>query len=447
MAAIPGTVVGSKIVPTDTADTYPTHEAGYGRGGWRTVADTAARDAIPAGLRQEGMIVYCQSDSSEYQLSADLATWTSYTGTQYWSRTGTEVTPATPTDSVNTQSRFDLSGYTGLYRDSSLGVPAISSYRFGDTYQQMVGETGTGYAHTYKIRLGDKDFLSMMVAANELYEQIDAAGHLRISAAGGITCEEFLGVTGGELVNTYGMSGESNAVKTMWYNNSSRYGHVRYATGQMKMGIMHDTPNLNAIAVNESYTNIAEYSQFFRDGGISVGTTGAVANPIGYLDASSLKGYTGLFTTLRSPTIAATTMSTSSISGTTGLFDYMGTWGTFTIGLTGIASDVTPTATAKYLKLGRQVTLYIPNLNGTSNSNEAALYGIPSGIQPVNQSAGNPQFCIKIRDDSVYRLGMVFIGASNVWPLYKDTIESGSNTWGISGYKGTTATTITYLLD
>jgi hypothetical protein len=75
MAAIPGTVIGAPIVLTDSADTYPTHKDIYGLGGLRTVADTTARDAIPAARRQEGMVVYCQTPGKFYKLNAGLTTW------------------------------------------------------------------------------------------------------------------------------------------------------------------------------------------------------------------------------------------------------------------------------------------------------------------------------------------------------------------------------------
>lgn len=68
MATIPGVRVTDSIVPTDTADTFPTHSAEYGKGGHRSVADVAARDAIPADRREEGMTVYVQSNQTRYTL-------------------------------------------------------------------------------------------------------------------------------------------------------------------------------------------------------------------------------------------------------------------------------------------------------------------------------------------------------------------------------------------
>jgi hypothetical protein len=58
MAQIPGSIrVTGFIAPTDTTDTYKTHDEVYGGGGYRTVATLVERTAIPADRRKEGMLV------------------------------------------------------------------------------------------------------------------------------------------------------------------------------------------------------------------------------------------------------------------------------------------------------------------------------------------------------------------------------------------------------
>lgn len=57
MAALGGTTVISPIRPSDSNDTYPSHEAIYGKGGFRSVDSIAARDAIPSARREAGMLV------------------------------------------------------------------------------------------------------------------------------------------------------------------------------------------------------------------------------------------------------------------------------------------------------------------------------------------------------------------------------------------------------
>jgi hypothetical protein len=57
MTNIAGTNVTAPIVPYSETDRYPTHDANYGKGGYRAVANIAARQAIPYDRRTVGMIV------------------------------------------------------------------------------------------------------------------------------------------------------------------------------------------------------------------------------------------------------------------------------------------------------------------------------------------------------------------------------------------------------
>lgn len=69
MAEIPGSVpVTGFIAPTDSTDTYATHDSLYGRGGLREVDDQTARDAIPADRRKVGMLVYTHADGVYWRL-------------------------------------------------------------------------------------------------------------------------------------------------------------------------------------------------------------------------------------------------------------------------------------------------------------------------------------------------------------------------------------------
>lgn len=78
MAKIPGTNVIAPVVPFDTADVHPSHDARYGKGGYRTVATLAERDAIPAPRREAGMLVFVAAGETTWRLAADLATWEPY---------------------------------------------------------------------------------------------------------------------------------------------------------------------------------------------------------------------------------------------------------------------------------------------------------------------------------------------------------------------------------
>lgn len=74
-ATIPGFRITGPIVPTSTNDTHATHEARYGKGGLRSVADITARDAIPTPRRESGMQVWVESERSFWRLNSDLITW------------------------------------------------------------------------------------------------------------------------------------------------------------------------------------------------------------------------------------------------------------------------------------------------------------------------------------------------------------------------------------
>ena len=75
-----GIPVTDSISPTDPSDVYPTHESQYGKGGLHEVASIALRDAIPAGRRVEGMMVYVGDTGLYYTLQADLTSWLAFGG-------------------------------------------------------------------------------------------------------------------------------------------------------------------------------------------------------------------------------------------------------------------------------------------------------------------------------------------------------------------------------
>lgn len=79
MSTLNGTNVLAPVVPFDTTDAHASHEAKYGKGGYRTVADTAERDAIPTPRREAGMLVYVLDTQKAWRLNANLTTWTEVT--------------------------------------------------------------------------------------------------------------------------------------------------------------------------------------------------------------------------------------------------------------------------------------------------------------------------------------------------------------------------------
>jgi hypothetical protein len=75
MTQIRGTNVLAPVVPFDTTDAHASHEARYGKGGYRSVSDIAERNAIPQLRREVGMLVWVTSLQKQYRLESDLTTW------------------------------------------------------------------------------------------------------------------------------------------------------------------------------------------------------------------------------------------------------------------------------------------------------------------------------------------------------------------------------------
>lgn len=83
MTQLKGTNVLAPVVPFDTSDMHASHEARYGKGGYRSVADIAERDAIPALRREAGMLVLTLSDGVTWRLNDNLTSWTDNNLTTY----------------------------------------------------------------------------------------------------------------------------------------------------------------------------------------------------------------------------------------------------------------------------------------------------------------------------------------------------------------------------
>ena len=112
MAQILGTNVSSGLRPNDSADTYDTHSAEYGRGGWRYVSTLANRDEITAQRRQAGMAVYVHENDTEYLLNDDLVNWTIKpigVITAHNNLTGRDTAHAHPGTAID----IDPTGFTG----------------------------------------------------------------------------------------------------------------------------------------------------------------------------------------------------------------------------------------------------------------------------------------------------------------------------------------------
>lgn len=67
MASLSGTNVAACIVPYTDLDKYATHDALYGKGGFRSVDTISERDGIPAERKTKGMVVIVNADNKPYQ--------------------------------------------------------------------------------------------------------------------------------------------------------------------------------------------------------------------------------------------------------------------------------------------------------------------------------------------------------------------------------------------
>ncbi|RZF59044.1 hypothetical protein EWE75_23985 [Sphingomonas populi] len=66
MSNINGTNISAPVVPNSTLDSYPSHLSAYGKGGWKSAATVAERNAIPAARLEEGAIVYVVAERTPY---------------------------------------------------------------------------------------------------------------------------------------------------------------------------------------------------------------------------------------------------------------------------------------------------------------------------------------------------------------------------------------------
>lgn len=118
MAAISGGIAITGFVsPTDSTDTYATHVDTYGKGGLRSVADIAARNAISTDRRSEGMFVYVNANSTLYVLGNDLTTWTEFSS-------GSDDTNITDNLTFTATTTTDLSTYGFTIQSNGLAALA-----------------------------------------------------------------------------------------------------------------------------------------------------------------------------------------------------------------------------------------------------------------------------------------------------------------------------------
>jgi hypothetical protein len=102
MASITGgTNIGAPVRPFDDRNTYATHVADEGQGGYHIVDTTALRNAIPYSRRELGMLCYCKDTLKTYKLISDPGSGS--TSDTDWSDTLPKSTDILMTDSTTVE--------------------------------------------------------------------------------------------------------------------------------------------------------------------------------------------------------------------------------------------------------------------------------------------------------------------------------------------------------
>jgi hypothetical protein len=106
MSSIRGINVLAPVVPFDTTDSHASHEARYGKGGYRSVADIGERDAIPSLRRESGMLVCVLTDGKVWKLGSDLTTWSEFAVASDWATLSGKPSTFPPTSHTHTASQI-----------------------------------------------------------------------------------------------------------------------------------------------------------------------------------------------------------------------------------------------------------------------------------------------------------------------------------------------------
>jgi hypothetical protein len=157
-------------------------------------------------------------------------------------------------------------------------------------------------------------------------------------------------------------------------------------------------------------------------------------------DVAALTALTAVARTL----LAATTQAAQRTAlglGTAALTTYEEN--TFTVTATGF-SGTAPSGTATYVRIGKQVTVLLPALTGTSNATTFALTGWPAGLYPAT-AGGTLYVPLRTRDNTANNA----IGLLSFFP--PSTVDffptaNPATGWTASGSKTLFVSAITYLL-
>ena len=230
MATIPGTIpLGGTIAPTDSEDVYATHISNYGQGGVHHAADIAARDAITAGRRVEGMIcTVADSDGAGtpavYQLVGGTANedWREFAvgGGGGQSQGGATALSSNLTATAYRTSTFSLTGgglayAIGMARLDADSNTELFSIREGGIVCRDAGWVRATCRFTIASSASVPDYAGIYLTKNEDGAYHTNAGNFKRNEVSSgtmeLTCNGILKVDAGDVVYMKG-SAQSNCI-------------------------------------------------------------------------------------------------------------------------------------------------------------------------------------------------------------------------------------------
>lgn len=119
MAELKGTQVAASIVPFTDLDTYATHDAEYGKGGFRSVDTNEKRDAIPAARKVKGMVVRVNDTGLHW-------TWTGSAWVEWLPKGSMVVDAALSTTSQNPVQNKVITNQLNALAGIINGIPIIT---------------------------------------------------------------------------------------------------------------------------------------------------------------------------------------------------------------------------------------------------------------------------------------------------------------------------------
>lgn len=294
------------------------------------------------------------------------------------------------------------------------------------------------------------------------------SGNLIVGGTGAITGALSSGAfsaTTGAFSSTLGVTGvQTNADRLTFSTNASGSTASLWKSSTTGLTLEGETgssydfavlnPSAQAIFRNPTGTQTAEFP-----GAVSMSSTlgvtgkltgsdtiaaalGFRAGSAGATDAQLYRSGANMWTTPDSLTVAGRLAVTGTVTADSIISPKFYEEGTYTATLTGVSGSVT--GTARYVRVGKHVTLYMPTLVGTSNATTCTVTGAPASIRPARQQ----YFPINdFGDNGAVYSGIAAMGTSGTLGFaFWQTATTFQTTFTSSGVKGPGEFVATYSL-